>query len=285
MAKAKRRTAPARPQPVAPAQDRVIAGIAAVGLLIALYLTGTKLAQGTALFCTEGGGCDVVQASRYATFFWVPTALWGAVVYAAIGGLALAGLTADRWLWAFLLAVGGVSFSAYLTWIAATEIRAMCGWCLASGATAVALLVALYLRRPAPAPGRTKLRGRQLAGYTALVAVATVVGGAFVYAGSPSSAEAMYRDALARHLTQQGAVMYGAFWCSACAEQKARFGGAARLIPYVECDAKGAGARPDLCSQVGVRKFPTWVIGGEKLEGVQTLEQLAASSKFAKPGG
>jgi hypothetical protein len=33
-----------------------------------------------------------------------------------------------------------------------------------------------------------------------------------VYAGSPSSAEAAYREGLARHLAQTGAIMYGAHW-------------------------------------------------------------------------
>jgi hypothetical protein len=53
----------------------------------------------------------------------------------------------------------------------------------------------------------------------------------------------------------------------------------------VECDPKGANARPDLCRQVGVRRYPTWVIAGEKHEGVLALDQLASLSKFAKPGG
>jgi hypothetical protein len=52
----------------------------------------------------------------------------------------------------------------------------------------------------------------------------------------------------------------------------------------VECDPKGANPRPDLCGQVGVRKYPTWVIGGEKHEGVLTLDQLADLSKFSRRG-
>src|SRR5512134_2327302 len=128
MAKPKRHPAHARPPAHAvapPAQDWLVAGIAGAGLLVALYLTYTKLSRGTALFCGAGGGCDIVQASRYATFLWVPTALWGAALYAAVGGLAVAGLTLQRWLWATLLAVAAVAFSGYLTWISATEIGAL----------------------------------------------------------------------------------------------------------------------------------------------------------------
>jgi uncharacterized membrane protein len=214
MPKAKRRPARLRSEPAAsePAREWLVAGLAAVGVLVALYLTYTKLARGTALFCAAGGGCDLVQASRYASFLGLPTALWGAALYATIGGVALAGLAAGRWLWAFLLSVAAVAFSAYLTWLSATEIRAFCGWCLASGLVAVALLAALLVRRPPARGHEPRIRTPRLATYAALVAVATVVFGAGVYAGSPSSAEASYREALARHLTDSGAVMYGAFW-------------------------------------------------------------------------
>jgi glutaredoxin len=74
--------------------------------------------------------------------------------------------------------------------------------------------------------------------------------------------------------------MYGAYWCPHCAEQKALFGEAAKELPYVECDPSGVNPRPDLCEKVGVKSFPTWVVGGERREGVQSLETLAELSKF-----
>jgi hypothetical protein len=55
------------------------------------------------------------------------------------------------------------------------------------------------------------------------------------------------------------------------------------LLPYVECDARGLGARPDRCAQVGVKRYPTWTIDGQRYEGVQTIEQLATASKFPAP--
>ena len=60
------------PTPVVVA-DRVVAGLAGVGLLVALYLTATKLLSSQALFCAAGGGCDLVQSSRWSTFFGAPT--------------------------------------------------------------------------------------------------------------------------------------------------------------------------------------------------------------------
>jgi len=55
-------------------------------------------------------------------------------------------------------------------------------------------------------------------------------------------------------------------------------------VPYVECDSRAAGARPDLCQQVNVRKYPTWTIAGQRREGVLTLDTLAELSSF-RPAG
>jgi len=57
-------------------------------------------------------------------------------------------------------------------------------------------------------------------------------------------------------------------------------GPAANLLSYVECDPKGVGARPDLCERVGVRRYPTWMIAGERYEGVLMLDRLAELSNF-----
>lgn len=193
-------------------RDWLIAGVATLGLLVAGYLTITKLTRASALFCEAGTGCDIIQASPYALFLGVPTALWGAAVYAAIGTIALVGLSPRWWLRAFLLAVSGVAFSAYLTYLSFFVIRAVCAYCLASAAIAVALFGLLLARRPAGGGRRSPTRPVRVATLGALVAVTTVVFGAFVFAGSAPEQSAAYREALARHLTATGAVFYGAYW-------------------------------------------------------------------------
>ena len=192
-----------------PSRDWLVIAMAAAGLLVAGYLTVTKLMGGSAAFCTAGGGCDAVQSSRYAMLLSVPTALWGALAYAAVGGLAAAGLTVTRWQGAFALAAGAVGFSAYLTWISASVIGALCGYCLTSGALAVMLLAVLVWHRPlggrrSPTPTRLVVLG-------AAAAIGVIVVGAGIYAANPESSDPAYREALARHLTARGLVMYGAF--------------------------------------------------------------------------
>lgn len=94
---------------------------------------------------------------------------------------------------------------------------------------------------------------------------------------------------LARRLRSAGARMYGAFWCSHCFEQRQAFGvGAAADLPYVECYPNGfsrSSGPARACVTAGIEGFPSWVIGGEKLEGEQTFEELEAALARAAARG
>jgi thiol-disulfide isomerase/thioredoxin len=86
----------------------------------------------------------------------------------------------------------------------------------------------------------------------------------------PSSAEQI---AVADWLRQRGVIFYGAWWCPACFQQKNLFGKeAGNRLPYVECDKEETGRQR--CAAADVRVFPTWVLEGNRLEGVQTVEEL-----------
>ena len=205
----KRKTEPAASTAERP--DWLLSGLAAAGMLVAAYLTWLKLSGSGAALCVEGSGCDLVQASRYATFLWVPTALWGLAVYVAIGVLAWMGLTLRNWPIAFALAAGGVGFSAYLTWLSVFDLGATCVWCLMSAVIMIAMLAVLVMRRPAARNRKAAMSAARLATNGGLAAVGAVVVAAFVFA-APFSAPPGYQSALARHLTDTKAVMYGAFW-------------------------------------------------------------------------
>ena len=198
--------------PEIPPRDWWVAALSALGLLVAGYLTINKWSGGTALYCTAGSGCDIVQASRYAVVLGLPTAAWGAGLYAAVGALALLGLPPRRWLAAFLLAVAGASFSLYLTYLSIFVIGATCAYCLASAGIALGLFGLLLLRRPPAAGRRSPVRLARVVALGSATAVATVILGAAVFATLEPKEAATYQEALARHLKASGAVMYGAYW-------------------------------------------------------------------------
>ena len=202
-----------RPPAPAPApRDWPVAALAAAGLAVSAYLAWTKWTGGAALFCESGSGCDVVQASRYATVFGVPTAAWGVLLYALVIGLALAGLTPRRWSGAYALTVVAVAFSAYLTYLSLRVLHAVCPYCLADAGIAVALLAVLLVRRPAATGKHAPTRPRRVAALGAALAVVTVVFAAGVFVADTPTAASTYQESLARHLASSGAVFYGAYW-------------------------------------------------------------------------
>ncbi|HLG25715.1 MAG TPA: hypothetical protein VI588_02905 [Candidatus Gracilibacteria bacterium] len=81
---------------------------------------------------------------------------------------------------------------------------------------------------------------------------------------------------LAQCLKDQGAQMYGAFWCPHCAEQKRVFGdAAAKMLPYFECDPRGENPVTDLCLELKIEKYPTWIFAdGTRIQKVLTEDEL-----------
>jgi uncharacterized membrane protein len=117
----------------------VIGGLAAAGAAISGYLVYVHAAGGPVI-CGGQASCATVQTSEYASVGGVPVALIGLVFYFAIVALSLAVAARPVALLAvFGLSLGGVLYSAYLTWIEVAVLEAICFWCVAS-AIVVALL-------------------------------------------------------------------------------------------------------------------------------------------------
>lgn len=137
---------------------RFLPGLSTLGLLVSGYLTWIHYSGGLAL-CTGAAGCETVQASRYSVVGEVSVALLGALAYAVLLGLSLwrpaaAGLAEGRRLAIFSVALAGVLYSAYLTYLELFVIKAICPWCVSSAILLVAILglAVAELRGPAGAP-------------------------------------------------------------------------------------------------------------------------------------
>jgi uncharacterized membrane protein len=114
-------------------------GVAISGYLVAKRFTGGSLA------CTRWAQCDEVNNSVYSQLYGVPVSVIGLAGYLLLLMLAVAALwTGGRTqrrtlLLSFVLALGGVGFSIYLTYLEIYVIEALCAWCVAS-AIVIALL-------------------------------------------------------------------------------------------------------------------------------------------------
>ena len=118
--------------------------VAVAGLAIATYLTVVHYAGGDPV-CAIASGCSTVQKSSYAEFAGIPVALLGLLGYVAILGSLVKDNETTRSITA-LLAICGLAFSAWLTYVEIWELEAICIWCVGS-AICLALLAALTTTR------------------------------------------------------------------------------------------------------------------------------------------
>jgi uncharacterized membrane protein len=124
---------------------RVTAVLALAGIGIAGYLTWVHYAEVQPICVGGSGGCERVQASRWAELAGIPVAVLGLAGYGAIlASLALPeepGSSA-----AAFLSLVGFGFSAWLTYVEVVEIEAICQWCVASAIVMTALALASVAR-------------------------------------------------------------------------------------------------------------------------------------------
>ena len=126
----------------------LLAALSVAGLLVSAYLTRSHL-QGVAPACVGGsGGCEAVQTSRYSQILGIPVAALGLAGYA---GLLVSALIKGEGgiFFGLFVALVGVLFSAYLTWLELFVIGAVCQWCVVSAVLMVGslLLAALRVKR------------------------------------------------------------------------------------------------------------------------------------------
>ncbi|MDH5833052.1 vitamin K epoxide reductase family protein [Luteimonas kalidii] len=276
------RAAPVSASPPAIAKagrtDIALRALAIVGLLLTVYLAWTASSGGPA-FCTEGSGCDLVQASRWSRFLGLPIAAWGALLYAAIAWVAWRPAPRlARWRRLSRLSFLGLALSVYLTVAGLVAVQAVCAWCLVSLGLMLAIFLLVHLGRPDSAPGMPWATWWLGSGLVALGLVAALQLSAM---GLLERREDPRLRALAEHLGQVDARFYGASWCPNCTEQKRLFGAAAPRLPYVECSPEGrAGGVAFECISARVSGYPTWIIDDRHHVEVLTPERLARLTGF-----
>jgi uncharacterized membrane protein/glutaredoxin-related protein len=289
--------------------------IALLGMLDTATITYEKLNATQGSLCQAG--CSTVLNSPYASVFGYPLALFGLLAYAVMAMLALVPLAIDKegnpdgaiaqtWMLLFWGAMAMVVFSGYLVYLLAVEIQAMCYFCIASAVFSSLLLGLTLVGRAWEDWGQTVFSG-------AIVMMVTLVGTIGVFAPvaqslipgmkiadaagnvffvvDTESGEA--EAALAKHLKEAGATMYGAYWCPHCCEQKQLFGQTAmKDLNYVECADSGKNSDSIQCKNIApeVEKqtqenfgFPTWKIGDRYYPGRKTLPELAQLTGYTGP--
>jgi uncharacterized membrane protein len=125
-------------------RPRLLVGLAAIAVAVTGYLTWVHF-SGSAALCAGAGGCETVQASRYATVLGLPVALFGLALDLTVLGLGLWRLWAGdatpyaAVLGLFGLCLAGALYSVYLVYLQLFVIGAICPWCMTSATLLFAL--------------------------------------------------------------------------------------------------------------------------------------------------
>ncbi len=89
---------------------------------------------------------------------------------------------------------------------------------------------------------------------------------------------------LAQCIADSGATFFGAFWCPHCQDQKALFGNASDLLPYVECSTPDRRGQTQTCIDEGIESYPTWRFAdGSEMGGRLPREVLAEQTGCELP--
>jgi uncharacterized membrane protein len=291
----------------------VMAVLATVGAIDTGSITLKRWGLLGPLACPGGAeDCDKVLNSPWGTVLGQPLSLFGFLAYAAVLVMALlplvlrsegraAVLVRSRW-GLFLLTTAMAVFSALLMAVMLLAIPAhygvapaslWCFFCVLSAILSVSLMVLSLADGGWEDRGQLLFRGVLLALLVGIVGIgwATAIDrpAASTGPGQPPPVEAASTPAavaLADHLTASGAVMYSAYWCPHCHEQKQLFGKeASGRLKIVECAPDGRDSQAELCETKGIKGFPTWEIAGRLDSGLKPLSRLAALSGYAGPGG
>jgi uncharacterized membrane protein len=115
-----------------------------IGIGVAGYLTYVHY-EGLKVLCLSSGGCETVQASKYAKLDGVPVALLGLLGYIGILGSLLVRGDLGK-VGGFGIALIGFGFSMYLTYRELFTIKAICQWCVSSAVLMTLLLILTLIR-------------------------------------------------------------------------------------------------------------------------------------------
>jgi len=93
-------------------------------------------------------------------------------------------------------------------------------------------------------------------------------------------------DSFAQCLADKDAVFYGAFWCSHCQAQKARFGRSTKFLKYIECSTPDGQGQLQVCKDASITTYPTWQFNGtstDRVTGEMELVDLAQKTSCVLP--
>tara|TARA_B100000131_G_C18115471_1_gene611143 strand:- start:337 stop:1275 length:939 start_codon:yes stop_codon:yes gene_type:complete len=285
----------------------LIAILATIGVIDTGSITLKRFGFLGSLTCPGGNqGCDQVLNSPWGSIPFgeslIPLSSIGLLSYLIVLLFAiipfLSGLFKKKnnlyrptWWGLFIISTCMFIFSGLLMILMVYKIQAFCFFCVLSALISTLILVITILNGGWENPRELIFRGF-------IISIIVILSG-LIWSSSvdPSKQELTTAEigiappiksisssssiSLAKHLTANKIVLFNAWWCPHCHDQKELFGKeAVNELMLIECASDGKNNQADLCKKKGITGFPSWEINGQLESGVKSLKELAEISGY-----
>ena len=286
----------------------IIAILSTIGLVDTCAITLKKWGLFSALSCPGiTNGCEKVLNSPWGTLFNneqinIPLSFAGFISYLLILILAVSlstnlispkeKLSKFAWWLIFLISCASSVFSFLLIYIMIFKIEEYCFFCILSAILSLSIFILSMIGG--------KFESREPMIFRGFVVAVSVLLGGLIWSTNvdPSNAinissptekvspaittsSSAQKIEFARFLKNNNIVMYSAYWCPHCHDQKIMFGKqAVKELSVIECAQDGKDNKYKLCQTKGIEGFPSWEINGEIYSGTRDLNDLAIMTDY-----
>ena len=252
-------------------------------------------------------GCDAVLNSPWGTLINndqlnIPLSFAGLLTYSAILFIVLIlslkiispkqKIYRGLWWLLYLISCGSSVFSFLLITIMVIKIKSFCFFCLLSAILSFSIFILTIIG--------ARFDNRETMFYRGLIIAFTVLIGGLIWSNQVDPARAkeinlsnervspkittvssQEKIDFAKYLSNKNIVMYSAYWCPHCNDQKQLFGKqAVEELIIVECAKDGKNNQYKLCQEKGIEGFPSWEINNGIYSGTMSLDELAKMTNY-----
>ena len=252
-------------------------------------------------------GCDAVLNSPWGTLIKtdqlnIPLSLAGLITYTSILLITLIlslklitpkqKIYKDLWWLLYLISCGSSVFSILLISIMIIKIKSFCIFCLLSAILSFSIFILTIIG--------ARFDNRETMFYRGVIVAFTILLGGLIWSNQVDPAKAneinfsnekvappittvstKAKVDFAKYLRENNIVMYSAYWCPHCNDQKQLFGKkAVEELIVVECAKDAKNNQYDLCQKKEIEGFPSWEINNKIYSGTRNLRELAQMTNY-----
>ena len=279
----------------------IIALLSTVGIVDTGSITLKNWGLFSSLSCPGVNGCDAVLNSPWGTLYSnnqinIPLSFAGLITYSSILFVTIIltlkilppkeKLSKNLWWFLYLISCGSSVFSFLLINIMFFKIGAFCIFCVLSAILSFSIFILTIIG--------AKFDNRETMLYRGITIAFIVLLGGLIWSNQvdPSKASEINNPIekssptittksskqkidFAKFLKENKIIMYSAYWCPHCHDQKQLFGKqAAEELTIIECAKDGKDNQYELCGQKGIEGFPSWEINNKLYSGTRDLQEL-----------